>query len=199
MRARFYAFMFALVRQLGAGPRGVAAARKSGPRGGAEPRRLVSRLLRRRVRERRRRRELHSGLLAAAADVSPVRGGRGAIAAPPSAAEMLRARHRDLRSDFLLVKSPETQALVPFRDVIQVDGITVRDREARLAKLFLNGIGRRDEPGGAHPRGRHALQPRQHAQHARQSGARPGRPAAVVSAAVSFLARRRKTGPSARA
>jgi len=35
------------------------------------------------------------------------------------------------------VKSPDTQALVPFRDVIQVDGIMVRDREARLAKLFL--------------------------------------------------------------
>jgi len=69
--------------------------------------------------------------------VSPASGGRGAIAAPPSAAEMLRARHRDLRSDFLLVKSPDTQALVPFRDVIQVDGIMVRDREARLAKLFL--------------------------------------------------------------
>jgi formylglycine-generating enzyme required for sulfatase activity len=64
-------------------------------------------------------------------------GGRGAVAGPASAAEMLRARHRDLRSDFLLVKSPDTQALVPFRDVIQVDGIAVRDREARLAKLFL--------------------------------------------------------------
>ena len=69
--------------------------------------------------------------------ISPASGGRGAIAPPPSASEMLRARHRDLRSDFLLVKSPDTQALVPFRDVIQVDGIMVRDREARLAKLFL--------------------------------------------------------------
>jgi formylglycine-generating enzyme required for sulfatase activity len=68
---------------------------------------------------------------------SPASGGRGGIVPPPSAAEMLRARHRDLRSDFLLVKSPATEALVPFRDVIQVDGITVRDREARLAKLFL--------------------------------------------------------------
>jgi len=64
-------------------------------------------------------------------------GGRGSIAPPPSAADIMRARHRDLRSDFLLVKSPDTQALVPFRDVIAVDGIAVRDREARLAKLFL--------------------------------------------------------------
>ena len=66
-------------------------------------------------------------------------GGRGGAAQPPSPApsEMLRARHRDLRSDFLLVKSPDTLALVPFRDVIAVDGVPVRDREARLAKLFL--------------------------------------------------------------
>src|SRR5436190_17219474 len=66
----------------------------------------------------------------------------GGRAGPPmapqaSAADTARARHRDLRSDFLLVKSPDTEALVPFRDVIQVDGIMVRDREERLAKLFL--------------------------------------------------------------
>src|SRR5438552_17130901 len=52
--------------------------------------------------------------------------GRGAIANPTSASDTARARHRDLRSDFLLVKSPDTQALVPFRDVIAVDGVTVR-------------------------------------------------------------------------
>jgi formylglycine-generating enzyme required for sulfatase activity len=70
---------------------------------------------------------------------SPVGGGRGGIALPaPSAGELSRARHRDLRSDFLLVKSPNTQALVPFRDVIEVDGIPVGDRQQRLAKLFLN-------------------------------------------------------------
>ena len=66
---------------------------------------------------------------------------RGAIANPMSASDTARARHRDLRSDFLLVKSPDTQALVPFRDVIAVDGVTVRDREARLAKLFINPTG----------------------------------------------------------
>ncbi len=71
------------------------------------------------------------------ASFSPMAGGRGGAVQPPSPSEMLRARHRDLRSDYLLVKSPDTQALVPFRDVIQVDGIIVRDREARLAKLFL--------------------------------------------------------------
>ena len=61
---------------------------------------------------------------------SPISGGRGG-AVQPSPSDMLRARHRDLRSDFLLVKSPDTEALVPFRDVIQVDGHPVRDREAR--------------------------------------------------------------------
>jgi formylglycine-generating enzyme required for sulfatase activity len=45
-----------------------------------------------------------------------------------------------MRSDFLLVKSRETEALVPFRDVIQVDGVLIRDREARLAKLFLSDL-----------------------------------------------------------
>src|SRR6476646_8249296 len=70
--------------------------------------------------------------------------GRGGVAQPPSAAESTRARHRDLRSDFLLVKSPDTEALVPFRDVIEVDGVPVRDREARLAKLFLS-----NRPGGS--------------------------------------------------
>ena len=68
---------------------------------------------------------------------SPVSGGRGGAVLPPSPSDLLRARHRNLRSDFLLVKSPETAALVPFRDVIEVDGVIVRDREARLAKLFL--------------------------------------------------------------
>ena len=69
---------------------------------------------------------------------SPVGGGRGALAVPTaSPADLLRARHRNLRSDFLLVKSPDTAALVPFRDVIQVDGVAVRDRQERLAKLFL--------------------------------------------------------------
>ena len=64
--------------------------------------------------------------------------GRGAAPSlQASAADTVRARHRDLRSDFLLAKSPDTEALVPFRDVLEVDGLPVRDREARLAKLFL--------------------------------------------------------------
>src|SRR6266481_3545642 len=61
---------------------------------------------------------------------SPVVGGRGGVFPPqPSPSDTARARHRELRSDFLLAKSPATEALVPFRDVIEVDGVPVRDRE----------------------------------------------------------------------
>ncbi len=70
--------------------------------------------------------------------VLPFSARGGLVTAPPGAGDIARARHRDLRSDFLLVKSPETLALIPFRDVIEVDGVPVRDREERLAKLFLN-------------------------------------------------------------
>jgi formylglycine-generating enzyme required for sulfatase activity len=69
---------------------------------------------------------------------SPFVGRGGLATSPPSPTDLTRARHRDLRSDFLLVKAPESENLIPFRDVIEVDGTPVRDREARLAKLFIN-------------------------------------------------------------
>jgi formylglycine-generating enzyme required for sulfatase activity len=72
---------------------------------------------------------------------TPVAGGRGGISAGAAAADVSRARHRDLRSDFLLVKSSGTADLVPFRDVLAVDGVVVRDREQRLAKLFVKPAG----------------------------------------------------------
>jgi VWFA-related protein len=43
-----------------------------------------------------------------------------------------------LRSDFLLIKSPDAEGWVSFRDVYEVDGVPVRDREDRLKKLFLD-------------------------------------------------------------
>lgn len=46
-------------------------------------------------------------------------------------------RTRHLRSDFLLVKPQASSAWVTFRDVYEVDGKAVRDRDDRLAKLFL--------------------------------------------------------------
>src|SRR5205809_293662 len=49
-----------------------------------------------------------------------------------------RAQHRELKSDFLLVKT--SGGLVdwtPFRDVFEVDRRPVRDRDERLSRLFL--------------------------------------------------------------
>jgi hypothetical protein len=46
-------------------------------------------------------------------------------------------RNRTLKSDFLLVSVSSAQDWVPFRDVFEVDGQTIRDRDSRLAKLFL--------------------------------------------------------------
>ena len=46
--------------------------------------------------------------------------------------------HRTLRSDLLLVRPPGTDTWVQFRDVFEVDGRTVRDRNDRLAKMFLD-------------------------------------------------------------
>ena len=48
-----------------------------------------------------------------------------------------RVERRELRSDFMLVKLPEQNQWVPFRDVFEVDGRSVRDREARLMRLFV--------------------------------------------------------------
>ena len=49
----------------------------------------------------------------------------------------LATEHRELLSDFLLVKLPGRRLSIPFRDVLEVDGREVGDREARLTRLFL--------------------------------------------------------------
>lgn len=63
-----------------------------------------------------------------------VQNGRGGLASPTFG----QSRHRSLKSDFLLVRIRDYFDWVPFRDVFEVDGTPVRDREQRLAKLFLN-------------------------------------------------------------
>jgi hypothetical protein len=52
-------------------------------------------------------------------------------------------RNRNLGSDFLIVQVPGTTVWQSFRDVFEVDGKPVRDRDDRLQKLFL------EEPGSA--------------------------------------------------
>lgn len=44
-----------------------------------------------------------------------------------------------LRSDFLLVRMPDSARHVEFRDVYEVNGQATRDREERLSRLFLSG------------------------------------------------------------
>ena len=49
----------------------------------------------------------------------------------------VQAVTRTLVSDYLLVLLPGANEWQPFRDVISVDGVSVRDRNDRLLKLFL--------------------------------------------------------------
>jgi hypothetical protein len=48
-------------------------------------------------------------------------------------------RRRELKSDFLLVSPPGSSDWLQFRDVFEVDGRQVKDREDRLARLFIDG------------------------------------------------------------
>ena len=59
-------------------------------------------------------------------------GSRGSFLGSPKVAE-----RRTLMSDLLLVKVPGLDQWFVFRDVFEVDARSVRDRENRLAKLFL--------------------------------------------------------------
>ena len=50
---------------------------------------------------------------------------------------VLERRNRQLKSDFLIVQIPGGIDWLSFRDVFEVDGKAVRDRDERLVKLFL--------------------------------------------------------------
>jgi hypothetical protein len=47
-------------------------------------------------------------------------------------------QHRDLRSDVLVIRPEGADRYIQFRDVFEVDGKPVRDRDDRLAMLFLH-------------------------------------------------------------
>ena len=47
------------------------------------------------------------------------------------------ARKRTLKSDYLLIRLQDNSGFISFRDVFEVDGKAVRDRDERLQKLFL--------------------------------------------------------------
>ncbi len=59
--------------------------------------------------------------------------GRGASAA------VVGAQRRELLSDFLLIKLPDGDHWAPLRDVFEVDGRPVREREERLLALLARG------------------------------------------------------------
>jgi hypothetical protein len=48
-------------------------------------------------------------------------------------------RHRELRSEFLLVRVQDLNAWKGFRDVFEVDGLAVHDGRDRIQKIFLAG------------------------------------------------------------
>ena len=68
-------------------------------------------------------------------DAKTVPRARTRGAAVPS---RLFTRHVELMSDFLLVKLKESGEWLAFRDVFDVNGEPVRDRDERLTKLFIN-------------------------------------------------------------
>ena len=71
-------------------------------------------------------------------DAKTVPRARTRGAAVPS---RLFTRHVELMSDFLLVQLKESGEWQAFRDVFDVNGEPVRDRDERLTKLFLNPTG----------------------------------------------------------
>ena len=60
-----------------------------------------------------------------------------------SEAGPLGAQHVELRSDLLFVRPDASDRWLTFRDVFAVNGRAIRDREERLARLFI------DQPAGA--------------------------------------------------
>ena len=66
-----------------------------------------------------------------------VRGGFGATVILNGTPAGGTTKSRQLVSDFLLVRPPGLDGWLPFRDVFEVDGERVRDRQDRLVKLFL--------------------------------------------------------------
>jgi len=74
-----------------------------------------------------------------------VQDARGAVPVEGALTGVEMSRHVELRSDFLFVTTDSAANWLTFRDVYAVNGRAVRDREERLAKLFLQPDGDRIE------------------------------------------------------
>jgi hypothetical protein len=77
-----------------------------------------------------------SGIVAEEAYVQDVRVASAWI--PTTRSGLPIVRHRELKSDLLLVRPVGADRWVQFRDVFDVDGRPVRDRSERLMKLFVS-------------------------------------------------------------
>ena len=62
-----------------------------------------------------------------------------AVSVKPLLDEPMEIQRRVLVSDYALARAPGGQTWTGFRDTFEVDGIPVRDREARLAALLASG------------------------------------------------------------
>ena len=67
----------------------------------------------------------------------PTAGGRPLSGIAHMEGDWVPDAERKLRADFLLVKAQGGDRWLPFRDVFEVDGKAVREREQRLQNLFL--------------------------------------------------------------
>jgi len=89
---------------------------------------------------------------------------------------------KHILSDYLLVKVDDVQGWVPFRDVYEVDGTLVRERDDRLMKLFV------DSPDTALEQARRVI-----AESARYNLGRLARDVNVPTLALTFLAADRRS------
>ena len=79
-------------------------------------------------------RQLHTQLASIVAEETYLQEVRSSI---DSSLRPLLPSQRALRSDLLLVKPTSESRYVEYRDVFEVDGVPVRDRQERLTGLFL--------------------------------------------------------------
>jgi hypothetical protein len=61
----------------------------------------------------------------------------GIVAEETYVQQVVPGERRELKSDLLLVRPPRLDRWIQFRDIFEVDGEPVRDREERLSALFL--------------------------------------------------------------
>src|SRR5258708_2584216 len=78
-----------------------------------------------------------SGVVAEEEYIQDARPAASSASGPFAARQAGMLRHRELKSDLLLVRPAGLDRWMQFRDVFEVDGQPLRDRTERLMKLFL--------------------------------------------------------------